>query len=1264
MKYMSGVVMAPTNMTQKVLTTAADNEATDATLERRTRKERVNKWLETNRHKFTLPSDGTNEWYDLSSSELDKGAEDKEEESEEGEHEQGKKKALEKEPGEVYQDGEGLRRGEQAEERPPNEDSQRVQQKRNKEGLEVEQREVSNLDPREEHAPLVWTYEDGVGERRDTGYKDDEGSWSVGDDSDNPEPRYTTSEEKHKGQARAREFVRIGDSTPGTHGYNIPTEGGTLGELESEDDEEPRVETEISTHEEIIRLIRSGGRNTAWETFRDKELDRIEEGNSRWNAMQSQWQEEETLPVDDGIGDTGQSPNLSDKEENPPKTSRKRKAKEEGIPVIEEQVFRRSQRAKRLTYKASQPEYMRLMRKTTMSSERSRYLETADKPRKRRTVVSLMAQATRIQSVSGKDPSDRQKGARIFNDRNRKDDGKAQQTTNQRKIELMDDATAWVENGEHRLSEGNSLGLSIEFDVEGLSNPQDRMNICASDESETEGLWAKGNEEQERIKGRTVRGENLTQLDELDRYWFNGRLRPHTSLYFEPSRMVDLSLHATSVASVPFPVRSPFDEEHGTPTLQQALYPTTGLIAQWPGLVLVGTEVLDVKRRNLPGDRYQTEVRALGATIVGFDPVEKKKFYFTGGVTLLFNGEKNWYPLHEPFVPRPNPPAMDVLWGGIFHPQGPSVISTHGNFITPSGVSKYSKYFMGRLTDDDPKNRAVQRVTRGTGTGAPNDPIDVDRWVAALEASGVDADGPTRSSAPAESEISPPGVVPSGPGSERVVDKEAVEEEAVSTEAEKTVQNGKRVRERVTQQRMGDLPRLKQKLASIFEEYSDSDSESSSVSSSDEDEDMFDLEVEELLLPPRPTNPQLVSPTLTSLSTDTRMTYETDLTSNLEVLDAGVDRELEEFVLGEGTRAVFHVATDGEREQSYGIPTVPLPSITPDDNVPPLDLNDIAAGRFYWKQRQQERSVPSPPLEPRVPAYPPRAPSPNALPLPPYTFEVPPPSPLSATPESLPSLISMAEDTASLFPPGWEASLNQGREEVRRAWDNSVYATAEQVNELVRQVNDMEHKIVTHLVEPVSENEPWKAPYTTWKAHAALGCRVQDLASQLQQVQSLVDTYQAGFEAYQKELGEQLDKRFRGLRDTQGQRIKGTEDWVLRVEDRVMKAEVQSLWHADRIAESSAAIQSHPAAHAHGKADSCGPIAAHNSVRIAKIEAQLKVLSEVYLVPDADGGMSGGDEAEEAGVRSLRKKERSPKIVRRGDPRTNLKYKKQAAGAP
>jgi hypothetical protein len=166
----------------------------------------------------------------------------------------------------------------------------------------------------------------------------------------------------------------------------------------------------------------------------------------------------------------------------------------------------------------------------------------------------------------------------------------------------------------------------------------------------------------------------------------------------------------------------------------------------------------------------------------------------------------------------------------------------------------------------------------------------------------------------------------------------------------------------------------------------------------------------------------------------------------------------------------------------------------------------------------------------------------------------------------------------------------------------------------------MEHKIVTHLVEPVSENKPWKALYMTWKVHAVLGCRVQDLANQLQQVQSLVDTYQASFKAYQKELSNQLDKCFCGLRDTQGQWIKSTEDWVLRVEDRVMKVEVQGLWHVDRIAESAAAIQSHLAAHAHGKADPYGPITAHNSVRIVKIEAQLKILSEVYLIPDTVSG--------------------------------------------
>jgi hypothetical protein len=104
----------------------SENGTTNAVLERRTRKEKVNDWLKENKYKFTLPSTGANEWDDSSSSEHDKGTEDDEEETEGSEHEQGEKETLDEEAGEVRQDGKGLGRGKQTEEWPPKEDGQRM----------------------------------------------------------------------------------------------------------------------------------------------------------------------------------------------------------------------------------------------------------------------------------------------------------------------------------------------------------------------------------------------------------------------------------------------------------------------------------------------------------------------------------------------------------------------------------------------------------------------------------------------------------------------------------------------------------------------------------------------------------------------------------------------------------------------------------------------------------------------------------------------------------------------------------------------------------------------------------------------------------------------------------------------------------------------------------------------------------------------------------------------------------------------------------
>ena len=66
--------------------------------------------------------------------------------------------------------------------------------------------------------------------------------------------------------------------------------------------------------------------------------------------------------------------------------SRKRKAPQEVVPTVEERVVRRSQRVKYITYKASQPEFERLMRRTKVSSESTTTKELVRKPRPEKKV--------------------------------------------------------------------------------------------------------------------------------------------------------------------------------------------------------------------------------------------------------------------------------------------------------------------------------------------------------------------------------------------------------------------------------------------------------------------------------------------------------------------------------------------------------------------------------------------------------------------------------------------------------------------------------------------------------------------------------------------------------------------------------------------------------------------------------------------------------------------------------------------------------------
>ena len=132
--------------------------------------------------------------------------------------------------------------------------------------------------------------------------------------------------------------------------------------LSSED--KPQFQMDVSTHEEVIKLIRAGASETEWKELKDKEHDRIEEGEIRWKAMQARMTDEELVEVEESRLDEKEPPVVSgnDVKDGGPRVSRKQKAPDGDDPIVQEQVIRQSERARKTTYKARQPEYERFMR--------------------------------------------------------------------------------------------------------------------------------------------------------------------------------------------------------------------------------------------------------------------------------------------------------------------------------------------------------------------------------------------------------------------------------------------------------------------------------------------------------------------------------------------------------------------------------------------------------------------------------------------------------------------------------------------------------------------------------------------------------------------------------------------------------------------------------------------------------------------------------------------------------------------------------------
>ena len=367
--------------------------------------------------------------------------------------------------------------------------------------------------------------------------------------------------------------------------------------------------------------------------------------------------------------------------------SRKRKALQEAVPTMEERVVRRSQRVKHVTYKASQPEFEKFMRRTKVSSESTTAKEPVREPRQKRKVYSLMALTTHSKtsleqgSVGDKQECKEMKDREVVAGRedDRGEGGSVWRTEicNTRVGDEHEDCESKREKENEREARSDRIRETRlrpgpenrEASSEtGGANRKRNEPFLADDEGEevfagrgTENR-AKGSEQSSGIKGRRIGLNELTNLSEYERYWHNGRLRSHTSLYIEPLNISMQFPPTPVICRVPLPSIPSTPLESGS-RIQEALYPPNGLSGQWSGVVLVATTATQKIGMNL----NQTIFQLSGTSLVVEDASGLGKHILRGRATITF--DCTVAPTYSDGIPIPDSKAMCVLWDDAFRPQ-------------------------------------------------------------------------------------------------------------------------------------------------------------------------------------------------------------------------------------------------------------------------------------------------------------------------------------------------------------------------------------------------------------------------------------------------------------------------------------------------------------------------------------------------------------------------------------------------------------------
>ena len=1019
-------------------------------------------------------------------------------------------------------------------------------------GGEDEEREWSESDEsnKTEPTPGAGNDDEGREQRVTSDYEDDEY-----DDWEEEEPEEEEIRSRTRWGRKEAEQASPAEENMSDNGEG-PTDRGERGagiaaDPDLRNEAGGKAVTDINTHEEIIKLIRAGASENEWEAMQEKERERIEESDLRWRTMKFVMNQDEHRAIEN----TPRESEIIDfvpAQEEERSAAKKRRIEEVDEPGVREYVLRRSQRVRKVTHKAKQPEFIKFMRHTTIGSETTRHEKDQPQRRKHTGPLSLMVRWEKKIPTQG----DRELRQREEEERTRSGTkGNQYKCRELRHGEGISERMEMMEEHEDS-SDGEPVREKSGAKGHRIARRRPSDETLREKEHETAmEIYNPKNTSPRQVRSQfpinigTIGIRGITNPQSNTPFWSRGRLRPLISTCLRIGQQLMNPFSKPFVPRVIVPARH-HAVDQPSPITPEKIYPPHGLVLPWSGVVLVGTSVTGMFKKVLRKDLIQTILTVAGATFVVEDPQTRAKTYHRGQVTITFDGHhKN--PDEE--VPIPEAKAVDAMWNRIFRPGDTPHPNDKAQTNHPLDNAKGKPSLNGRQVSIRKRARERNKVylqarqeqipaapnpTGRIEKGTEDDPIDVDGWIGRIEEALARMPSSNHSPAHATSQRGQSGDAREYEERLRRCYQAALE---VSNE-----NNGVRIirRRNLHDEQDDDDDDDDDDYDSIIDVESDYDGDgeesdtSVSISSTDSDFSEGDYEeLMEILRTPEGANEFFRGP--------------------LKIADAE-DIDMEEREEGEIDEIIDGGAIEEDEVESGPKMALYTQYIRPQ----PTDATASPAATETYEDTQKITTSTTEAAEAMLKAI---ADAPKTIELN-KTLITPPPSPTE--PYDLPPLESVE---ASVSSTGWENVEAQDPWMTKTAWDNSIYVTTGQLDEVERQMRELERKLKMYFPENSPHASPqlplWTTPYTLWTSHADLESQVHFLNGRIDEERKKTEAHAAAFEGYQGEMSEQLDRRFKGLRDAQTMKVQSTEAWVARIEERMARRELQEMMDDEKAKE-------------------------------------------------------------------------------------------------